>query len=346
MKRVAILTTLFLLASCTEPASAPPQDTTHQAERLPIIDMHLHAFVANWMGPPPVPVCSGNLLFLGWDPKEPLTLDMLNECPSPVLSATTDEELMERTLAIMTSYNVVKAVTSGPQIDEWKAAAPDRIMAGLAVGSVFGDGFTADTNTGTLRSLLSDKRYEVIGEFAPQYDGMRPGDAQLDPYFAVAEELDIPIGIHVGLGPPGAAYLGGIPNYRMGLSNPLLLEEVLLKYPKLRLYVMHAGWPMLDQMIGLLYAHPQVYVDVSNINWYVPRSEFHAYLQRLVEAGFAKRIMFGSDQMLWPEAVGWGVEAIEAAGFLTAEQKRDIFYNNAARFLRLTEEQIAAHHGK
>ena len=57
----------------------------------------------------------------------------------------------------------------------------------------------------------------------------------------------------------GAAYVGS-PKYRMALSDPLLLEEVLVRHPKLRLYVMRAGWPMLDRMIGLLYAHPQVYV--------------------------------------------------------------------------------------
>jgi hypothetical protein len=27
-------------------------------------------------------------------------------------------------------------------------------------------------------------------------------------------------------------------------------------------------------------------------------------------------------------------------------QKRDIFYNNAARFLRLSQEEIAKHHGR
>ena len=30
-------------------------------------------------------------------------------------------------------------------------------------------------------------------------------------------------------------------------------------------------------------------------------------------------------------------EGIESADFLTPEQKRDIFYNNAARFLRLEQ---------
>lgn len=46
----------------------------------------------------------------------------------------------------------------------------------------------------------------------------------------------------------------------MSLSDPLLLEEVLLRHPKLRIYVMHAGWPNIDRIVGLLYAHPQVYV--------------------------------------------------------------------------------------
>ena len=40
------------------------------------------------------------------------------------------------------------------------------------------------------------------------------------------------------------------------------------------------------------------------------------------------------------------VDAIESAPFLTEEAKRDIFYNNAARFLRLTEEEIARHQGR
>jgi predicted TIM-barrel fold metal-dependent hydrolase len=71
----------------------------------------------------------------------------------------------------------------------------------------------------------------------------------------------------------------GTPKYRMGLSNPLLLENVLVKHPKLRVFVSHAGWPMLDQMIGLLYAHPRVYVDAGVIDWYIPKSEFHAYLR-------------------------------------------------------------------
>ena len=40
-------------------------------------------------------------------------------------------------------------------------------------------------------------------------------------------------------------------------------------------------------------------------------------------------------QMYWPEAIGMAVDAIDAAPFLTPADRRDIFYGNAARFLRL-----------
>lgn len=37
----------------------------------------------------------------------------------------------------------------------------------------------------------------------------------------------------------------------------------------------------------------------------------------------------------WPEAIGLAVDAVESAPFLSRAEKRDIFYGNAVRFLRL-----------
>lgn len=58
------------------------------------------------------------------------------------------------------------------------------------------------------------------------------------------------------------------------------------------------------------------------------------------------RVMFGSDQMIWPEAIGISVEAVQDLDFLTVEEKAAVFYDNAARFLRLSDEEISRHHGK
>src|SRR5947209_19662048 len=79
----------------------------------------------------------------------------------------------------------------------------------------------------------------------------------LEPYWALAEELDIPVGIHMGPVPPEAAYVG-FPEYRMRLGNPLLLEDVLVGHPKLPVYICHAVGPFLNELLGLLYPHPQV----------------------------------------------------------------------------------------
>jgi hypothetical protein len=40
----------------------------------------------------------------------------------------------------------------------------------------------------------------------------------------------------------------------------------------------------------------------------IATQEFHEYLRALIRSGFGKRLMFGSDQMIWPEAVGLAVE--------------------------------------
>jgi predicted TIM-barrel fold metal-dependent hydrolase len=161
----------------------------------------------------------------------------------------------------------------------------------------------------------------------------------MEPYWALAEELDIPVGLHTGLAPPGTPYQC-CPKFRNSLGNPALLEEVLIRHPKLRVYLMHAGYPYLQETIAIMHMYPQVHADLAAIDWLRPREEFHEYLRALVRAGFGKRLMFGSDQMIWPEGIGMAIEGIESARFLTEDQKRDIFYNNAVRFLRLDEKKL------
>jgi predicted TIM-barrel fold metal-dependent hydrolase len=183
----------------------------------------------------------------------------------------------------------------------------------------------------------------VLAEVGIQYQGILPDDPVFEPYLALAESRDIPVGIHIGIGPSGSPYLDA-PGYRARMHSPLVLEEALVRHPRLRLYIMHAGWPLIDDLLAVLWTHPQVQVDTGAIAAVLPRAEFHRFLQRIVEAGFVNRVMFGSDQMTWPGMIERALDAIESAPFLSEPQKRDILYNNAARFLRLSKELIAKHH--
>ncbi len=229
----------------------------------------------------------------------------------------------------MNKYNIVKAVASGDPktVQKWQAFAPGRLIPGYETWEAF-----SPEHISRLTRQIQSGEVKVLAEIVTQYGGIGASDSALEPLYALAEQYDIPVGIHMGPGPAGIAYRTG---YRSRLSSPLLLEEALIRHPKLRVYVMHAGWPMLDDMVAMLYAYPNLYVDIAVIDWYIPKTEFLAYLKRLTDAGFSNRIMFGSDQMQWPGSIRTAVETIEAADFLTSQQKRDIFYNNAVRFFKL-----------
>lgn len=310
--------------------------------RPAILDMHLHALGADQQGPPPLALCSP-ITMPTWDPGHaPMEnfgqLFAGMDCADPIVSPMTDEEVMNRTIAQMDKYNVIGLV-SGPKamVDRYRKAAPGRMIP-----SLIPDWPPVNDVEGEFAALKAAGDIAAVGELGWQYDGIAPNDPRAEAIWAMAEKLDLPVSIHMGPGPPGVAYLPGS-GYRASLSSPLLLEDVLLRHPKLRVNVMHAGFPLIDDTIALLYSHPQVYVDLGVIDWTQPPASFHAYLKALVDAGFAKRIMFGSDQMVWPEAIGKAIETIENADYLTAEQKRDIFYNNAARFLRLDAATQARH---
>lgn len=316
------------------------------AQQLPVIDMHLHALAANAQGPPPLGMCTPIDPFPTWDPAAPYAAAFIAvfkdpPCPDPVWSPETDEALKSQTLEVVRRLNIYGVLSGSPaRVADWVSSAPDRLWPGV----LFQPGDPATTLTpDSLRALHQAGRLLVLGEITSQYAGIAPDDERMEPYWALAEELDLPVGIHIGTGPPGAIYLG-FEGYRGRLHSALTIEEVLVRHPTLRVYIMHAGYPMLDDLLTLLYAHPQVYVDIGVIVYSQPRAAFYRYLEAIFDSGFGKRVMFGSDQMVWPGTIERAIRTVDEAPFLTAEEKRDILYNNAARFLRLDSATVADHH--
>ena len=290
--------------------NAYSQDDLEVQDRPPIIDMHMHTGL-------PHKVPAGTPALCRPEP-----------CKGDGQATVNPTELMQKTLEAMDRYNIIKGFLSGVDfsaVHEWTKAAPGRFIASpfiLNAGS---------SNLERLRPEYASGRFNGMGEIGTQLNGVPPNDPSLEPYFELAEDLDLPVLIHtLGIGP----YM---PHFSSAAGRPLLLEEVLISHPKLRLFVENAGYPYRDEMIAMMYQYPQLYADVSTITWVIPRTAFYDYLKAFVRAGLGRRIMFGSDQMVWPEKIGAAVEAIEQAPFLTDEQKRDIFYNNATRFLRLED---------
>ncbi len=335
------------LTACLALAACAPA-TTPATSRLPIIDMHLHARHADYIGPNPPPMCAPFTVMPRSDAADPSALAFAADppCAHPIFPATTDDAVMLETIAIMERRNIIGMISGEPDLMmTWRAAAPDRIIPGLdlRIGAGASNPHVTVRTPAEVRALFERGDFQVLGEVMAQYEGVTPNDPRLEPYWALAEDLDVPVGIHLGPGGPAEPYSS--PGYRARNSSALGLEDVLMRHPNLRVYIMHAGYPLIDDLRALLFNYPHVYVDVSSIDYTEPRAAFYAYLQELVDAGYGDRIMFGSDQMIWPGIIEPAIAAIEDAPFLTAQQKRDILYNNAARFLRLSPEEIVRHHG-
>jgi predicted TIM-barrel fold metal-dependent hydrolase len=307
---VLIAPALLVMAQVAQVPSVPPPP------RPPIIDVHLHAYSPD-----------------DW------ARDGRAGVPNPTTGARaplTAEDHQQATLAAMREYNIVAGVVSGSleAVDWWRRVAPDRVLAALSFGRPGFDDFGRPLAIDTFRKRYRAGQLKVMGELGAAYHGLSPSDPAFDEYYVLAEELNIPVGIHTGTGPSGVT--ASRPMFRARLGNPLLIEDVLVHHPKLRVYIMHGGEPWRQETLAMLQQYPSVYLDIAVINWvedFGGRSAFHAFLKDFVDRGYGKRILFGSDQMVWPDAIGHAVEAVESATFLTEEQRRDILYYNARRFL-------------
>jgi uncharacterized protein len=298
---------------CRQGASDP------NAYTGPIIDVHLHAYTeADFRANVPSPAGTP---------------------PAPASA----REHLERTLDVMRRCNVVLGAVSGSRREAaltWHAQAPDRVLRGWSLDAP-GDFPDAET----FRELARSGALDVLGEIGAQYAGYSPSDPAYGAYWAIAQDHGIPVGVHTGQSFPGMPYRGR-PNFRLRYGDPLLLEDMLVEYPRLKVYMMHAGGGghFSGNALMMLGMYPQLYVDISLISW-MPGTEavLEPFLTQAKQMRMLDRVMFGTDQMLWPETIELAIQRINGLDFLTVEEKAGIFYGNAARFLGLSEEAIAEH---
>jgi len=258
----------------------------------------------------------------GADPNEEAPFFMNLDCVDPLQPAKSDQDMQDEVIKRIKEFNMTMVAFGDAEVlHNWVNAAPaGRIIPGIGFGS------PDDISVEAFRDSLESGFYKVVAEVAPQYKGLSPSDPSLDPYFAVAEELGVPVVTQ--------------PKYRASLGNPFELEEMLARHPNMKIWVMHAGYPMAEEMIALMGANAYVYLDISGMIWSYPIDEVQWYIKRLIQAGFGKRIMYGTDFMMWPRLFETSMGVVMNAQFLSEDQKRDIMFNNAVRFFRMNKEDF------
>jgi len=275
----------------------------------PVIDMHLHAWPLGEDGPPTAPK---------------------------------NQVAMLETLQQLDKFNIVLAATSGPEefLTEWSAEDTDRLLLGPVFPCIKGlnptwyqyECFAAGgdfPDLSWLEEKYSSGEYGLMGELYNQYAGIPYDDSRMTPYYALAERLGIPVAIHTHSAPPLTAHRC-CPAFRIRNGNPLLVEDVLARFPKLKVQIMHANPLVYPEVLDLLIQYPKVYVDISPWEWALPQEKFNRLLYMYKEQGLLGRIMYGSDGHDYAESFA----AYEAADFLTERELAGIFCGNAQRFLR------------
>lgn len=280
--------------------------------REPVIDVHLHSYERDAR----------------------FALKVPNPGTGQPMTVTDGVTHAAATAAALRAAGVVRGIIGGNSRatdDRLIALDPARLRAGFTI-----DAIPTAAELAEIRARHAAGKLTMIGEVTYQYEGIRHDDPRLEPLWALAEELQVPIGVHSAAGPPGIVYMGK-PRHREQLGDPAALEEVLVRHPHLKLIIMHGGWPFLDSTVALLHAYPQVHLELAAYDWADPAPLFDTYLKGLLSYGLGKRILFGSDQMVWPEATAQAIARFRAARYLTREQRRDIFFGNAVRLFGWTD---------
>ncbi len=138
---------------------------------------------------------------------------------------------------------------------------------------------------------------------APIYQNWNPQDPKHLPLFKQAEKLEIPINIH-----QGTSFVRPGP---LKYANPILLEDIAIACPELRMIISHLGHPWETECIVLIRKHPHLYANVSALHYRPLR--FYQAMMTAFEYGVEHKLVFGSDfPSATPEQVIAGLRSVNA----------------------------------
>lgn len=152
-------------------------------------------------------------------------------------------------------------------------------------------------------------------------------DEILYPSFELAQEYNLLVLMHTGYPPPGTK------KNVLTYSNPLKIETIIQSFPKLKIIIAHMGFPWVDTALALAVQYPNIYLDISNLSYMMPK-RLRKFLLRAKELIGLNKILFGSDGFI-PEMIELTVSQLEKADYLSEKDINRIMGLNAKMLLGL-----------
>ncbi len=169
----------------------------------------------------------------------------------------------------------------------------------------------------------------VAAHWYPHWFAMPPDAAQIYPYYAKCCELDIPIMLQVG---QNLIYQKDrrLPS----VAKPILLDQVAIDFPELRIIGIHLGTPWVDEMISMCWKHDNVFMagDAYAPKYWPPAAVHYA------NSYGQDKFMFGTD---WPVVdPRRAMKEVDEHKFRPAA-KAKILRNNAIKVFKLKDQPAA-----
>jgi predicted TIM-barrel fold metal-dependent hydrolase len=174
------------------------------------------------------------------------------------------------------------------------------------------------------RRLIRD--FGIKGfKFHPPIQNFHPYDRMAWPLYEVIAEHALPAIFHTGHSGIGTGMRGG-GGIRLKYGQPILLDDVAVDFPEMKIVLAHPSWPWTDEALSMALHKPNIFIDLSG---WSPR-HFPPQLVRYGNWRLGEKLLFGSDfPLISPD--NW-LAAFESAGFEPALRK-PILKENAAHLL-------------
>jgi predicted TIM-barrel fold metal-dependent hydrolase len=114
------------------------------------------------------------------------------------------------------------------------------------------------------------------------------------------------------------------------LAKPILLDEIAIDFPELRLVGAHTGWPWVEELLAVAWKHPNVYVGIdAHMPKYLEPS-----LINFIKGRGKTKVLYGTNgPLLFTHEIT--TTQIKELGF-TEDVQDLLLFKNAQRLFKLT----------
>lgn len=271
-----------------------------------IIDFHVHTAHYKIMTP-----SFRNLLLGAWGDRVDWMIDTYSSPEAFV--ALMDESGIDYAVILAELAPITSGIADNEYIGEF-CSASSRLIPFASINPYFSPNPAEE-----LENLVRNFGFKGL-KLYPTYQHYYPNEAMIYPLYAKAQELSIPVSMHIG----SSVFAGS----RLKYGNPVYLDDVAVDFPDLVLLQCHGGRPFwYDEAFTMARLHKNIYLEISGL----PPGRLLLYFPELER--IADKVIYGSD---WPgvPTIKENIGAVRSLD-ISEQAVRKILGENGCRLLGL-----------